>query len=87
MRLVDILITIAAIASSSAAIADETITYTYDARGRLTAVAHSGTANNGTQVSYTLDAAGNRKNTMTTGVVNLMIVVPLNGLTPIRIKP
>ena len=40
--------------------AAETITYTYDALGRLVQVVRTGTVNNNTQVTYTLDAAGNR---------------------------
>jgi YD repeat-containing protein len=47
--------------------ATETITYAYDALGRLTTSAHSGSVNNGQQTTYTLDAAGNRTNTTTTG--------------------
>jgi hypothetical protein len=40
----------------------ETITYTYDALGRLENVSRSGTVNNGEQATYTYDAAGNRTN-------------------------
>ena len=47
--------------------AAETITYTYDARGRLVQVVRSGTVNNGVNTSYTLDKANNRTNTTTTG--------------------
>ena len=42
--------------------AGETVTYTYDARGRLVKVVHSGTVNNNNQVCYKLDKAGNRIN-------------------------
>lgn len=42
------------------ALAAETITYTYDARGRLVQVVHSGGPVSGTQVIYTHDAASNR---------------------------
>ena len=45
---------------SAAAHAAETITYTYDARGRLVTVARSGTVNNGRTTTYTLDKADNR---------------------------
>jgi hypothetical protein len=51
----------------SSAFATETITFTYDALGRLTQSAHAGTVNNGQQTTYTLDAAGNRTNTTTSG--------------------
>lgn len=52
---------------ASSAFATETITFTYDALGRLTQSAHSGSVNNGQQTTYTLDPAGNRTNTTTTG--------------------
>lgn len=45
---------------STAASASETITYTYDARGRLVQAAHSGTVNNGKSASYGYDKANNR---------------------------
>lgn len=44
----------------SIALAAETVTHTYDARGRLIKVVHSGTVNNNNQVCYKLDKAGNR---------------------------
>lgn len=44
----------------SIASAAETVTYTYDARGRLIKVVHTGTVNNNNQVCYKLDKAGNR---------------------------
>src|SRR5438128_1369898 len=48
--------------------ASETITYSYDALGRLVTVARSGTVNNGVSSSYTYDQADNRTNvTVTTG--------------------
>ena len=50
--------------------ANETITYTYDAKGRLVKVAHTGTVNNNVQTTYTHDKADNRKNTTTTGSPN-----------------
>lgn len=42
--------------------AAETITYTYDARGRLIKVVHTGTVNNGVSACYTYDKADNRSN-------------------------
>ena len=57
-------ITIAAMAGvmlvGSVALASETITYTYDARGRVVNVAHSGSVNNTVQTGYEYDAANNR---------------------------
>jgi hypothetical protein len=44
------------------ALASETVTYSYDARGRLVKVAHSGTVNNGASVCYAYDSADNRSN-------------------------
>lgn len=50
--------------------AAETITYSYDAKGRLVKVVHSGTVNNGVTVTYTHDKADNRTNVTTTGSSN-----------------
>jgi len=47
--------------------ATETITYAYDALGRLRTSTHAGSVNSGQQTSYDLDPAGNRKNATTTG--------------------
>lgn len=65
--------------------AAETITYTYDAQGRLTNVAHSGTINNNVQSTYTFDNADNRTNVTVTNAYNRVVVVPINGLTPMPI--
>jgi YD repeat-containing protein len=40
--------------------AAETITYTYDAKGRLVTVVRSGTVNNGVTATYSHDKANNR---------------------------
>ena len=53
---------------STAAQATETITYTYDARGRLIKVVHAGSVNANNQVCYTYDKADNR--TLVTTRVN-----------------
>lgn len=58
---------IAACCATSAAFASETITYSYDAKGRLIKVVHAGTVNNGVQTTYSHDKADNRKNVKTTG--------------------
>ncbi|MEG3156049.1 hypothetical protein [Sphingomonas sp. RB1R13] len=47
--------------------ATETITYTYDAKGRVRTVVRTGTANNGQSTTYTHDKADNRANVTTTG--------------------
>lgn len=49
-----------------AAYAAETITYTYDARGRLIEVHHSGSVNNNVVTNYTVDKADNRTKKNTT---------------------
>jgi hypothetical protein len=54
----------------SAALAAETITYTYDARGRLIQVGRSGTVNNGVTTTHSFDKADNRTTKMTTGSPN-----------------
>jgi hypothetical protein len=45
--------------------ATETITYTYDALGRVIKVVHTGTVNSNLKVCYTLDAADNRTKVVT----------------------
>jgi hypothetical protein len=49
------------ILSGTAAQAAETITYKYDAKGRLIEVKRTGTVNNNVQANYTHDKANNRK--------------------------
>ena len=51
----------------AAAYAGETVTYTYDAKGRLVKVVHTGTVNNNVQTTYNHDKADNRTNVKTTG--------------------
>ena len=48
------------------AAASETITYQYDALGRLVQVTRAGTVNNGASAAYTYDPANNRTNVTTT---------------------
>ena len=50
--------------------AAETITYVYDARGRLVQVVRTGTVNDGVTTNYTIDKADNRTNKTTTGSPN-----------------
>jgi coenzyme F420-reducing hydrogenase delta subunit len=52
---------------AGAAIASETVTYTYDAKGRVVRVAHSGTVNNNVVANYSYDRADNRENVNVTG--------------------
>jgi hypothetical protein len=53
------------------ALATETITYTYDAKGRLVKVERAGTVNNGVKTEYAHDKADNRQNVKVTGSPNL----------------
>ncbi|MDQ0250080.1 hypothetical protein J2W22_002144 [Sphingomonas kyeonggiensis] len=62
--------TVLLVGTPSLSSASETVTYTYDARGRLVKVEHSGTVNNGVKAEYTLDKADNRKNLKVTGSPN-----------------
>lgn len=55
------------LAVGAAAYAAETVTYTYDSRGRLIQVSHSGTVNNNVVTTYTYDKANNRSQVTTTG--------------------
>jgi len=55
------------LAVGTAAYAAETITYTYDSRGRIIQVSHSGTVNNNVVTTYTYDKANNRSQVTTTG--------------------
>ncbi len=52
---------------AGAAPATETITYSYDAHGRLIQVQHAGTVNNGVATTYAFDKAHNRIAKTTTG--------------------
>jgi hypothetical protein len=72
------------------ALATETVTYTYDALGRVKKVEHVGGDNDGMKQTFTLDPAGNRENYTVTGSKNRgairVIVLPLNGFTIIPIN-
>lgn len=61
MRRIFILVSsTASLVVASAAHASETITYTYDARGRVVTVSHSGSVNNNVVTNYGYDKADNR---------------------------
>ena len=49
-----------ALAIASLAAASETVTYTYDAKGRLVKVEHAGSVNNNVVANYSFDKADNR---------------------------
>jgi YD repeat-containing protein len=69
----------------------ETVTYSYDALGRVVSVSHAGGDNNGMTNSLSYDAAGNRTNYTVIGSKDRglggggVVVVPLNGFTIIPI--
>jgi len=50
----------AALMVAATALASETVTYTYDARGRLVKVERAGTVNNGVRAGYEYDKGDNR---------------------------
>ncbi len=56
-----------AVGAAAAAQAAETVTYRYDARGRLIRVERTGTVNNGAVTTYAFDKASNRTNKTTSG--------------------
>jgi YD repeat-containing protein len=62
-----VIVAIGMVAAISPSFASETITYTYDALGRLVKVVHTGTVNNNQQTVYSIDPADNRTNVTTTG--------------------
>jgi YD repeat-containing protein len=55
----------AALVVAGVAVANETVTYTYDARGRLVKVERSGTVNEGVKAEYKYDKGDNRTNVNT----------------------
>ena len=50
------------------AAAAETLSFSYDARGRLIRVVHNGSVNDNVATNYSYDKADNRKRKKTTGV-------------------
>ena len=69
-EIVAALLTGAALAAAVAAQAAETVTYNYDARGRVIQVNRTGRVNNNVFTNYTIDKADNRTNKTTTGSPN-----------------
>lgn len=67
------LVPIALLTESSAAVASETTTYSYDALGRVVAVSRSGGASAGANSTYTYDPAGNRAQVTTSGAPALLL--------------
>ncbi len=68
MRKFALLLPLAVLASP--ALAAETVTYGYDARGRVIQVVRSGSINNGVTTTYGVDKADNRTAKTTTSSPN-----------------
>ncbi|GAA0330375.1 hypothetical protein GCM10009087_45690 [Sphingomonas oligophenolica] len=66
-RAIELIVIGALIAAVGIASASETITYTYDAKGRLVLVQHAGSVNNNVVANYTFDRADNRVHLNVTG--------------------
>ena len=60
----------------AASIASETLTYSYDAKGRLVKVSRTGTVNNNAQLQFSYDRANNRKSRVVTGGTNAPAMAP-----------
>jgi hypothetical protein len=58
---------LSALGAAALAYASETITYSYDARGRLIRVVHNGSVNSNVATNYVYDKADNRTLKNTTG--------------------
>lgn len=86
MRAILVIAAFAATLVPVAAFASETITYGYDAKGRLIQVGHAGSVNDGLTATYAYDAADNRTSVTTAGATARIVVVPLKGLTVIPIS-
>lgn len=88
-RLSVVLFSLAAVNSADAS---ETITYNYDALGRLVQSTTSGTVNNGLTTATVYDSANNRSSQTVSGATKSgngvrVVVVPLNGFTIIPLAP
>lgn len=78
-RLVNVIIGVVLVLLPAAAIAAETTSYGYDAKGRLVSVNKTGSANNGVAVTYSYDRADNRTNVVVSGAAGS---TPPGGTTP-----
>ena len=67
MRKLALLLSAAGLATAAAALAAETLTYRYDARGRLVKVERTGSVNNGVTANNSYDKANNRTNRTVSG--------------------
>lgn len=80
MRCIALLISTMATLVPAAASASETVTYGYDAKGRLVTVSHSGSVNNNLTATYKFDKADNRIAVAVTGPghpgLTLLLAIP-----------
>jgi len=67
MRKFALLMSAAGLGIAAGALAAETLTYRYDARGRLVKVERSGSVNNGVVTNYAYDKADNLTNRTVSG--------------------
>lgn len=65
-----LMLAFALVGMAGSATATETITYTYDAKGRLVKVVRTGTVNNNVTVEYAHDKADNRTRVKVTNSPN-----------------
>lgn len=65
-----LMLAFALVGVAGSAAATETITYTYDAKGRLVKVVRTGTVNNNVTAEYTHDKADNRTRVKVTNSPN-----------------
>jgi hypothetical protein len=65
-----VLAAVAAAVIPALAMATETVTYTYDAKGRLVKVERTGTVNNNVKAAYKYDKADNRTEVNVSGSSN-----------------
>lgn len=70
MRASKLALSAALLTLSGVALGAETITYQYDAQGRLVTVARTGSVNSGVTTTYGHDKADNRVSKTTTGSPN-----------------
>jgi hypothetical protein len=80
-----------AVGLGSAAFADDTVAYKYDALGRVIEADYTGGPRDGQTVAYTYDPAGNRTQLVTTGgpppPITGVVVLPLLGFLVIPLGP
>jgi YD repeat-containing protein len=77
----------ASVALTTSASATETVTYNYDARGRLIHVARAGSVNSGIATNYQFDKADNRLTVTTTGGSGTGKSDPGGGVVPVPVDP